>query len=191
LGPHGVGKDSQVPPSPNVRIRAETADDFAEIREVVQAAFEGRVQEVELVEAVRATEGYRPELALVASRGERVIGHAMFSEVALVQVEASRTQVLDLAPVSVHPDHQRNGVGSQLVEAGLSIADAEEEPIVVVLGDLRYYGRFGFEPAERVGISPPPGVPPAVFGVRRLTRYSPDLHGSVEFPPVFTETGTL
>ena len=46
-----------------------------------------------------------------------------------------------LAPVAVHPDFQRQGLGSSLIRETLSLLCDEA---IFVLGDPRYYERFGF-----------------------------------------------
>jgi putative acetyltransferase len=63
--------------------------------------------------------------------------------------------------------------------------------LVVVLGDPRFYKRFGFEAAEHAGIAAPPELPPAALQIRRLSGYRPDVKGTIQFPPVFAATGTL
>jgi putative acetyltransferase len=81
------------------------------------------------------------------------------------------------------------------VEAGLEkcvlllscseAADRMGEPLVVVLGHRKFYPRFGFEPSVRYGIEPPFPVDEAVFMVRPLPGYSPELRGRIVYPPAF------
>jgi putative acetyltransferase len=49
-----------------------------------------------------------------------------------------------LAPLAVSADMRRRGVGAALVAAGLESARAAGAAAVFVVGDLAYYGRFGF-----------------------------------------------
>jgi putative acetyltransferase len=93
--------------------------------------------------------------------------------------------VLALAPLAVHPDRQRRGVGTQLVELALSRAEVAGEPLVVVVGSPSYYGRFGFEPAAPLGVEAPAGMDAEHFMVRRLAADDGSHRGRVRYPPAF------
>jgi putative acetyltransferase len=163
-------------------IRPERPGDFEAVRRLVNLAF-GRLDEADLVERVRASEHYVPDLALVAEDADEVVGQVLFS---YVQLESETSlAVLALAPLSVRPDQQQRGTGSALVEAGLARAEQRGEPLVVVEGHPRFYTRFGFEPGRPLGIHPPfPGVPDDVFMVRRLAGYA-GQQGQIVYPPAF------
>ena len=162
-------------------VAREREGDRAGIRALVTAAMGPR--EAELVERIRASEQFVPGLALVAARHETLLGYALLSHVGLVG-ETGWT-VLALAPVCVRPEWQRGGIGTRLVTTGLEYADELGEPLVTVLGDPGYYGRFGFEPASRFGIEPPAGMPVEAYSVKPLAGYRPDMRGQVVYPPAF------
>ncbi len=169
-----------------IAVRPEQPSDFDAIRRLVQQAF-GRLNEADLVERVRASPHYVPELALVAADDGDVVGHVMFSYVELKGEEESLA-VLALAPLSVRPDAQGQGAGTALVETGLERAEKRGEPILLVSGHPRFYTRFGFEPARRLGIVPPfPGMPDDVFMVKLLPGYDGRQRGRVLYPPAFDE----
>ena len=102
-----------------------------------------------------------PQLSLVAEHpAGDVIGHILFTPVG-IRSSSSASRAMGLGPMAVLPDHQRQGVGSALVEAGLSACRAAGEFLVVVLGHPSYYPRFGFRPAWDLGlyyIAPGPNV---------------------------------
>ena len=165
-------------------VRPEQPSDFEAVQKTVQLAF-GRLNEAELVERLRESDYYVPELALVAEREGDIVGHVMLTYVELRGEDCSLA-VLGLAPLAVRPDAQHQGVGAALVEAGLAGAEARHEPLVVVLGHPRYYTRFGFEPARPHGIEPPPpGVPDEVWLVRLLAGYDGRQRGQVVYPAAF------
>jgi putative acetyltransferase len=173
----------------SVVIRPEREADHAVIAEVVRAAFVRHPDEVaSFVERIRASEEFIPELALVAEDSSGVIAHVMLS---WVGVEGgSRTRILNLTPMSVRPDRQRIGVGTQLIRDALRRAEEAAEPAVMVEGIAEYYPRFGFERASSLGFIPPhPKIPDAAFMVKRLPGFSPDLAGRIIYPAAFDDLG--
>jgi putative acetyltransferase len=170
-----------------VTVRPETPADHDEIRALVTLAM--GPAEAELVDLVRGSPHYVPGLALVAEDTEDaehpgpIVGYGMFSHVDVEGMAPGR--ILALAPLCVRPDRQHRGVGGALVRAGLERAEAAGEAAVIVLGDPRYYGRFGFEPARRLGLEPPPGTAEEPFQARRLSGSSERFGGRVVYPPAF------
>lgn len=132
-------------------IRPEAPDDAASIDAVIEAAF-GQRDEADLVRALREDAGWLPDLSLVAMEEQLVVGH-----IALTRATVDGASILALAPLSVRPDRQRRGIGSDLVREALRRAGDAAESAVVVLGDPAYYGRFGFRPARDLGITGPFG----------------------------------
>ncbi len=152
------------------------------IAQVTTAAF-GKPSEARMIEAIRRTDGFVPELSLVAEVEGRVVGHVLRSYVEL----GANSRVLELAPMSVAPDGQRTGIGSGLVNEALRRADERGEPLVLVLGHPGYYPRFGFRRASTLGITPPdPEIRDEVFMAIPLRAYDPALRGRVTFPPAFS-----
>jgi putative acetyltransferase len=163
-------------------IRPETGQDHPAIAEVTAAAF-GNQREARMMDAIRRSDRFVPELSLVAELEGVVVGHVILSYVDLG--EGSR-RVLELGPMSVEPESQRNGIGSALVDEALRRADGLGEPLVLVLGHPTYYPRFGFRPASELGLFPPdPRIRGEAFMAIPLRAYDPTLEGRVVFPPAF------
>jgi len=70
--------------------------------------------------------------------------------------------------MAIHPDHQKKGVGKQLVEAGIRVCREAGYAGIVVLGHPEYYPRFGFQPASRFGLTSEYDVPDEVFMAMEL-----------------------
>jgi putative acetyltransferase len=167
-------------------IQRETSAHTAAIRTVTAAAFArpGRPHriavEATLVEELRASDAWLPMLSLVAVDAAGVVGHVLGS-----RARVDSAPVLAVGPLSVHPDHQGRGVGSALMHAVLGAADALDEPVVVLLGDPRYYSRFGFRLAEEYGIMPPVPEWRPHFQARTLTTFTPALRGQFRYAQPF------
>lgn len=99
-----------------------------------------------LVDALRA--GGYAEVSLVAEVAGRVVGHILFSRLP-IRTAAGTVDAVSLAPMAVLPDHQRHGIGGELVRAGLEARRAGGHRIAVVLGHPAFYRRFGFTPPGR------------------------------------------
>lgn len=113
---------------------------------VVSAAF-GRPAEAELVRALHAAGD--TVIALVAVEERHVIGHVLLSRM------TAHFPALALAPVSVSPARQGAGIGSALIREALRRAATQQWLAVFVLGDPKYYGRFGFSTSAASGFSSP------------------------------------
>lgn len=169
-------------------IRAETEADFPGVAAVNEAAFDND-DEAELIDLVRQTELYVPELSFIAVDEGKVVGHVMFSYVTLEAAHGD-LPVLDLAPLAVLPARQREGIGSALTRHGLELIDRRGEPLVLVEGIPAYYPRFGFERASLHGIHPPsPQIPDAAFMVKLLSNFDHGYRGQVRYPPAFYASG--
>lgn len=132
----------------SIVIRAEQPGDGPEIYGVNREAFGGD-DEAKLVDRLREGEG--TFLSLVAVDGAAVVGHILFTDVRIVLPD-EELHGLGLAPMSVLPPWQRQGVGSRLVREGLEHCREAAASGVVVVGHPEYYPRFGFTVGIDAGI---------------------------------------
>src|SRR4051812_15289727 len=140
-------------------IRRELSDDIKAIRTVTAAAFRGVAHsappvepggdpgEATLVSWLRADAGWVAQLSLVAVEDDVVVGH-----VVATRAHVDARPALGLGPLSVVPHRQRTGIGAALMHAVLGAADALDEPLVGLVGDPAFYGRFGFVASGSIGI---------------------------------------
>jgi putative acetyltransferase len=162
-------------------IRTESKNDRDGVHSVNVSAFE-TTSEATLVEALR--DEARPLISLVAEEVGEVIGHIMFSPVTLTGHPDLKT--MGLAPMAVSPEHQRKGVGSALVRAGIEECRKLGFSAIVVLGHPDYYPRFGFVPSARFGIRSEYEVPEKVFMAMEINSGAlKDKTGTVKYHETF------
>jgi putative acetyltransferase len=139
-----------------VRLRPEGPADPPMIRRIIAEAFSragaGMPAEASLVDGLRGSVAWVPELSMVAEADGELVAYALLSR---VWVGPVREPALALGPVAVLPRHQGCGYGMEVVQAALDAAAELGEQLVVVLGNPSYYRRFGFRPAAELGLTSP------------------------------------
>lgn len=165
-------------------IRKEEIKDYENIYSVVEKAFSAAEHsdgnEHKLVNALRESDAFIPELSLVAEIDGTVVGHILFT-----QVKVGDDIELALAPLSVLPAYQRKGIGTALIKEGHKKASELGYNYSIVLGSEAYYQRTGYLPAEIFGIKPPFDVPSENYMAFKLSETAPDIKGTVIYPKEF------
>ena len=111
-----------------------------------------------LVDDLFDDETAMPILSLVAVDNGKLIGSVLYTKVQITQTEMPIDAQI-LAPLAIHPDEQRKGIGKALVNEGLNQLKAAGTELVFVLGHPGYYPRCGFVPAGRLGFEAPYPIP--------------------------------
>jgi putative acetyltransferase len=106
------------------------------VREVHRQAFGDGDRVPTLVDALRAAQTSLAPLSLVATVGERVVGHVMLSACRLDALPRL-VDVMSLSPLGVLPEFQRRGIGTRLVADALADADSRGIPLVFLEGSPR------------------------------------------------------
>ncbi|QAS54327.1 GNAT family N-acetyltransferase [Halobacillus litoralis] len=172
-----------------IQIRRERINDCHQTESVIKRAFANAEmtdhKEHELVARLRCSEAFVPELSLVAeNNGDELIGHVLLTKVTIGI--GHKTESLALAPVSVLPQYQKQGIGKILIDKAIEKAGELGYTSVIVLGHPEYYHKFGFKQASSFEIQPPFEAPPEAF--MALEIYEGSLHnvsGIVKYPPEF------
>lgn len=166
-----------------IRIRNEHSVDIAAIQAVTVAAFldapHAAHTEQYIVAALR--KAGQLSVSLVADDDGVVIGHVAVSP---VTISDGSTGWYGLGPLSVAPQRQGGGVGSQLMRQALAELRSLHARGCVVLGNPRYYGRFGLRPEASLVL---PGVPPEYFQAIVFAGAVPV--GTVAYHPAFDAQG--
>ncbi|MFO0818652.1 MAG: N-acetyltransferase [Pirellulales bacterium] len=165
----------------NVIIRPEAPLDLRRIWTVNQSAFASD-SEANLVNELRDS-GY-VELSLVAEFDGEIVGHILFSRV-IVATNQGSLKTLSLAPLAVSPSHQRQEIGSKLVQTGVSLCSQRGYQLILVLGHPDFYPRFGFSAELARCIEPPFGGGESWMALELAPGVLDGVEGRVEFSPPF------
>lgn len=155
--------------------------DAPAIDALLRAAFGGDA-EARLVAALRDAGDVAIELVVAAEDG--LLGHVLFSPMTVGGVPA-----LALAPLSVAPVAQRQGIGAALVRAGLARAAARGEGWCLVLGEPAYYARFGFAARDAAAVTGVPWAGHPAFQASRLRTEAAPLRGEARYAAAFGVLG--
>lgn len=167
-------------------IRTENGSDFEKVYKLNFQSFGNREDESRLIERIRKSEGFVPELSLVAEKDGEIVGHLLLSK-AIVENQDEKHTVIVLAPIAVHPAYQKQGVGTRLIEEGKKRCEALGYRLILLIGHPEYYPRLGFQPARRFGLELKQfEVPDEVFMVYEVEKEA--LHkikGELKYPAAF------
>ena len=166
-------------------IRQETKDDYSKVYDLIKEAFASSEyadgNEQDLVTALRKNkEAFIPELSLVAENDGKIVGHILFTK-----MKVGSSIVLALAPLSIKPEYQRQGIGTELILEGHRIARDLGYTYSVVLGSETYYPRVGYLPAAKFNITIPDGIPAQNYMAIQLLPDAKPIHGKVSYAKEF------
>lgn len=167
-----------------LEIRQETEKDYDEVYNVIKTAFETAKHkdgnEQDLVAQLRKSNNFIPELSLVAVQDNKIVGHILFTKVKIGEYEE-----LALAPLSVLPEYQRQGIGKKLIEIGHKKAKELGYHYSVVLGSKTYYPKSGYIPASKYGIKAPFEVQNENYMAIKLNNIDKEITGIVKYAKEF------
>jgi predicted N-acetyltransferase YhbS len=175
-----------------MNIRKEESKDYKEVFNLIKRAFENEGysdhKEHFLVERLRSSDAFVPELSMVAEINGEIAGYILLTKIKIIDTNAERTISLALAPVAVLPTYQRKGIGGELIKAAHQKAKELGFSSVIVLGHRKYYPRFGYEMTNKYGIKLPFEVPDENCMLIELAENAlKDVKGIVEYPKEFYE----
>ena len=177
--------------SMEIKIRQENEKDYKCVFSLIEKAFStieySDHQEQFLVERLRKSDAFIPELSLVAEIEDKIVGHILLTKI-LIQNENQAFNSLALAPVSVLPEFQGKGIGAKLILRSHEIARQLGYESIVLLGHQDYYPRFGYELCEKYNIKLPFDVPAENCMVIELIKGSLEkVSGEVVYQKAFFE----
>ncbi len=145
-----------------IELRPEGPADFRAVEELTRNAFWNHhapgCDEHYLAHILRESSDFVPELDYVAVHDGKVVGNIMYTRAKIVLDRGGEREVLCFRPLAVDPAFQGQGVGGALIERTKTLAQELGYKAILIFGDLEYYSRFGFIPAERYGVGTSWGV---------------------------------
>jgi len=151
---------------PSLTILPETADDALAIERLHERTF-GPGRYARTAFRIRERIEHRLDLSFTARIGTLLVGSVRLSRILI-----GKTPALLLGPLTVEPPFRNHGIGQALIEHALAAAKAAGHRLVVLVGDMPYYGRFGFKPIPKRRAVMPGPVDPARLLVAELTEGS-------------------
>lgn len=143
----------------NITVRPEVPSDIGDIEALTVAAFLNAPHtshtEHLIVNALRGSGNLM--ISLIAEVDGKIVGHLAVSP---ISISDGSQGWYGLGPISVMPDYQRVGIGSQLMRQALATLRELGVSGCVVLGEPEYYSRFGFKAEPSLVL---PDVPPEYF----------------------------
>lgn len=140
-----------------------------------------------LVERLRKSDAFIPELSLVAEIDNEIVGHILLTKLR-IENEFESFESLALAPVSVKPEFQGKGIGSRLITESHTIAKRLGYTSIILLGHESYYPRFGYDSTSKYGITMPFDVPEENCMIVSLSENGLlGVSGEVKYPKEFFE----
>lgn len=147
---------------------------------MIEAAYPGAA-EARLLRELFASREYLPELSILAESADgEILGHVISTRGWIDNVPA-----LGLGPLGVLPARQNQGIGSALMHASIDAANELRETVIVLLGGTDYYPRFGFVPADSVGIASPDPSWGSHFMALPLTGFHAGIRGHFRYAEPF------
>jgi predicted N-acetyltransferase YhbS len=174
-----------------MKIRTAQLKDYQQVFDLIQQAFEEELhsdhKEQFLVQRLRNSENFIPELAIVAENDDQVVGFILLTKIKIINPEKTANS-LALAPVAVYPDFQNQGIGSELIKYAHKKAFALGFESIFLLGHANFYPRFGYKPTYTFNIQLPFNAPDEnCMAVELKPAALHNVYGSVKYPNEFYE----
>lgn len=174
-----------------IDIRQETSADYPIVFDLIEQAFHDEIlsdkREQFLVERLRKSDGFIPELSLVAEVNRQIVGYILLTKIN-IETDKGNTISLALAPVAVLPDFQKQGIGGQLIKEAHRMAKELGYESIILLGHENYYPKFGYQPLHHFNISLPFEAPKEnCMAIELVPDALKNKEGKVLYPKEFFE----
>lgn len=177
----------------DIIIRHEEEEDYLLVENLIREAFynvyKPGCEEHLIAHRLRQSAAFVPELDLLVTLDDEIIGQILYTRALIEDGDGNRHTVLCFGPVSVHPRHQKRGVGRKLIETSMDLAWALGYKGIVIYGSPLYYHQFGFQDASVFGITTAEGENfEAFMAVELKPGALSGIHGRFYADPAFNVT---
>ena len=132
-----------------MNIRLETKDDYKKVEELTREAFWNLYgpgcDEHYLCHILRGHKDFISELDYVVELNDTIIASIMYTESFLLSDDQEKVRTVSFGPLCVHPDYQRKGIGTALIEKTKSLVKIMNIPAIIIYGDPHNYCKHGFK----------------------------------------------
>ncbi len=132
-----------------MEIRLEQEKDYFNVENLVRDSFWNVYRpgafEHFIVHNLRNDECFIKDLAYVIEEDGKIIGNINYSMGKLNNDISAPI----LGPIAIDKQYQNKSYGSKLIRHTLKLAEQMDFPFIFVIGDEKYYSRFGFKTASK------------------------------------------
>ena len=137
-------------------IRLENKEDYRENENLVREAFwnvyRPGCSEHFVLHTLRDDPAFVKELDFVMEQDGRLIGQNMFVKTVIDADDGRTIPILTMGPIGIIPELKRKGYGKKLLDYSLQKAAEMGFGAVLFEGNIDFYGKSGFDYAEKFGI---------------------------------------
>ena len=140
----------------NITIRIEEPKDYREVENLVRESFWNVYRpgclEHYVLHRFRTNPDYVPELAFVMEKDGVIIGQNMFVRAEIAADDGRKIPIMTMGPICIAPEWKRQGYGKMLLDYSLEQAKALGCKALCFEGNILFYGKSGFDYADKSGI---------------------------------------
>ncbi len=137
-------------------IRLERSEEHRDVENLVREAFwnvyRPGCSEHYVIHVLRDDPAFVKELDFVMEQDGRLIGQNMFMKTVIQADDGRVVPVLTMGPIGILPELKRQGYGKALLDYSLEKATELGFGAVLFEGNIDFYGKSGFDYADRFGI---------------------------------------
>lgn len=137
-------------------IRLEKESEYREVENLVRESFwnvyRPGCSEHYVIHTLRSNPDFIRELDFVMEQNGKLIGQNVFMKAVVEADDGRKISVLTMGPICITPELKRKGYGKKLLDYSLQKATEMGFGAVMFEGNIDFYGKCGFDFAEKFGI---------------------------------------